>query len=270
MAIGLRRFLRDRSAVLCAVLLTVVVGQVGCQSVERVGDDFESHPIEGHVFLVRGLMDVFSLGLNEVSDDLVAKGYDAQVISGVTRGDLAKKIADAYDQGNLSTPIVVVGHSYGADDATRLTRKLNDRDVPVDKLILLDPTTPPTVPSNVAYCINIYRSSPATDWVPALRGIPVKADSESTTLINFDVNDAENPAYRKMSINHFSIEADDDIQALVINEVEAAFGRAQAFVPRQSEESEVAHDEAESVEESASHGKPMDSDSAEGDSAQRG
>jgi pimeloyl-ACP methyl ester carboxylesterase len=132
--------------------------------------------------------------------------------------DVSRKIKREHRAGTLTGPLVVVGHSYGADDAVRLVRSLNDESIEVTVLALIDPTTPPRIPPNVRRCFNIYKSSPATDWIPVLRGIAVKADSDDTVLVNYDVR-AHNDDGRFDYLDHFDIEESAAVQALVLEEV---------------------------------------------------
>lgn len=200
------------------VLLAFVMsaGQ-GCTSVSSVAAT-EPMPREGNVILVRGLMDVFSLGLHDIEDDLIAEGVNAHVVSGPRWPSVSDEIKREYSEGSLEGPLVIVGHSYGADDAVRLARSLGSENIRIDMLALIDPTTPPKVPANVVNCFNLYKSSPATDWIPLLRGIPVEAESESTQVVNFDIRD-HNEDGRFSWNNHFNIEEDGDVQAVIVEQV---------------------------------------------------
>ena len=63
-------------------------------------------------------------------------------------------------------PLVLVGHSWGADDQVRVAEMLGQNGIQVDLLVLIDPVTPPLVPPNVKRCYCIYKSHPVTDAVP--------------------------------------------------------------------------------------------------------
>ena len=89
--------------------------------------------------------------------------------------------------------------------------------------ILIEATKPGTVPSNVRYCFNIYESRPRTDWLPVLRGVVVRCDSESTYMINHDVRQQQT---RLRRLNHLNFATDPQLQTL------AAY---QAGAPSQSE-----------------------------------
>lgn len=198
------------------MLVLLFAGQ-GCTTVHNIAAT-EPMPREGNVILVRGLMDVFSLGLNDIEENLIAQGVNAHVVSGPRWASVSNAIKLEHKYGKLEGPLVIVGHSYGADDAVRLARSLKEDGIEVDVLALIDPTTPPKIPSNVGYCFNLYKSSPATDWVPLLRGIPVEVESSSTQLVNYDIRD-HNEDGRYDRNNHFNIEEDADVQQTIIEQV---------------------------------------------------
>lgn len=213
--------MKRRHPRLCSLIAALSLGVSamltgsGC-SVSRV----DPAPAErsGHVFFVRGLMDVFSLGLNDMADDLRAEGYQARTISGPRWPDLAGKIKKAQADGTLDGPLVIVGHSLGGDDAVRLARKLDTYGVPIDSLTIIDAPNPAEIPPNVARVVNIYKPH-GVDFVPIFRGVPVEARDPTTEVINFNLKDADDPALKKMSINHFSIEADKDIRQFVVDDI---------------------------------------------------
>ena len=182
---------------------------------------------KGRAVLVRGLMDVFSLGMNEIAETLAERGFEATAISGALRVEEGRRLIEQAEAGELPRPLVIAGHSYGGDDAVRLTRQLERAGVTVDKLILIDATTPPPVPGNVRKVFNIYKSSPGTDWVPALRGVPINdrrraSDLPATRVLNLDLRKADDPALRKVTINHFNIDASSRVQELVVEHALAA------------------------------------------------
>jgi pimeloyl-ACP methyl ester carboxylesterase len=129
---------------------------------------------------------------------------------------MAKKITADREQGAKSGPLVLSGHSWGADDAVRLARRLDKNGVRVDGLVLVDPTTPPRIPANVQLCVNFYRSRPSTDWMPWLRGVAVEAESPSTKIVNVDLRTSAAHSDISGKVNHFTIEANPEVQELVV------------------------------------------------------
>lgn len=175
----------------------------------------------GSTFMILGLWNFFSKGLLDVTNELNDEGHYARTLSGYAWRDIGDHIIRAEEAGELRRPLVLGGHSLGADKALKLADKLGRAGIVVDYVVLLDATNPPKVPSNVRRCHNIFLSHPATDWFPAFRGIAVKAESEETELINFNVRDAEDGPLKDIDFNHFDIESDPDIQALMVELIRA-------------------------------------------------
>ena len=205
------------------LVVCLVVGLltgVGCSSAPI---DYSQAKAErpGSTFLILGLWNFFSKGLVDVTDELNDEGYHALTLSGYSWRDIGDRIIRAENAGELRRPLVLGGHSLGADKALYLAEKLKDAGITVDYVVLLDATNPPKVPSNVKRCHNIYLSHPATDWIPAFRGISVKAQSAETEVINFDVRSAQSGALSEIDFNHFNIESDPDVQALMVDLIRA-------------------------------------------------
>ena len=175
----------------------------------------------GSTFLILGLWNFFSKGLVDVTDELDDEGYYARTLSGYAWKDIGDHIIRKERAGELERPLVLGGHSLGADKALYLSEKLEKAGIEVDYVILLDATNPPDVPANVKRCHNIFLSAPATDWFPAFRGIAVDAKKPQTELINFNVRHAESGPLSDIDFNHFDIESDPDIQALMVELIRA-------------------------------------------------
>lgn len=180
------------------------------------------------IILLRGLWNVFSMGMDVIAEDLQQKGYKAGVFPGNNWKPLARLIIDRSEAGELGPTLVISGHSYGADDAIRLARALGEYGVQVDALVLVDPTFPPKIPPNVEVTVNIYRSKPSTDWMPWLRGVAVKGADPSTRIINRDLRDSPENAELLEEIDHFTIEQHPAIQQMVIDEILAIFNEAES------------------------------------------
>lgn len=135
---------------------------------------------------------------------------------------LATYIATEYHAGRLNEPLVLVGHSIGADDQVRVARALSGANVPVDLLLLIDPTIPPHIPPNVIRCVNLYKSHPVTDPVPAFRGVRVIADDPNRTLIENVNLRRTDVGFDTSAINHFNIAKVRGLQDMVLAEIAKA------------------------------------------------
>ena len=97
----------------------------------------------GNVFLFRGIVGVFSTGLNQLGDEVNAAGVHADVFQDDQWPQLASMLVERYQGRTDAEPLVLVGHSWGADHILAIANRLNDAHVPVALVLTLDPVTPP-------------------------------------------------------------------------------------------------------------------------------
>src|SRR5438874_8140074 len=82
-------------------------------------------PRAGNVYLIRGWIGVFSAGIDSLGEKLNDRGMRAVVYQDDQWRELAEQISKEYrGKDNDAEPLVLVGHSYGADDVVRVARKL--------------------------------------------------------------------------------------------------------------------------------------------------
>jgi hypothetical protein len=111
----------------------------------------------GTVYLMRGLANVFSLGLDTLNDKLHAKGIDSIVTGYSGWQGIANKIEASYAKNKAATtPIVIIGHSFGADAAVYLSNQLNSKKIPVALVVTFDVVTDVKVSPNVRHVVNFY------------------------------------------------------------------------------------------------------------------
>jgi hypothetical protein len=123
------------------------------------------------VCLVRGYLDWYSTGIDELAAELRSRGISAEAF----REEQWSQVADALRM-HPHSPLVLIGFSYGADDVILISRRLDQAHLPVDLLITIDPVTPSNIPPNVKRCINYYEPNGFWDLFPWLRGVPVACD----------------------------------------------------------------------------------------------
>jgi len=155
-------------------------------------------------------------GASAFAMDLSDHGFAPKMILGEFYAAHAPRIANEYHSGMRNGPITIVGYSSGADYACRLCGSLEARGVPVATLVLVESTFGTNVPANVGLCVNMYTSRPATDWIPAFRGIPVQAVSPQTEVINLDAN-AEEELRWMTAYNHFTVASHSDTHVMLRN-----------------------------------------------------
>jgi hypothetical protein len=168
-----------------------------------------------HVYLLRGVLNIFSLGLDTIGARLQAQGIPVTVSNFVSWSSLADEAAIAYKAGRLKT-IVLVGHSSGATALPDMIAKLNRLGVPVKLAIGLDSVFKTKLSTGAERYINIYIGDGP--------GEPVKrADGFRGKLDNVDV--------RGSGVGHISIDKNEAIQRRVIAEIDAAIMRSRAPAP---------------------------------------
>lgn len=208
---------RGRLLALRILLLTIAAALSGCQfsaAPQRAAAP-AGPPRSGEVFLIRGLLGIFSTGMDQLQGELSRQGVRAVALQHSEGASAAQWIIDHYDPS--AGPLILVGHSLGADEAVAVARRLERARVPVDLLITLDPVTADPIPSNVRQAANYYRPG-AFDVVPALRGIPLKTRSGSpAVLYNVDLN--EHPELLEPGINHFSIDNNPRVQRIIVEQI---------------------------------------------------
>lgn len=113
-------------------------------------------PRTGEVYLMRGLMDVFSRGIDVMATKINRAGVYALNTSYTNWRAIADEIIARDKRGEVSYPIVIIGHSLGANDAPKMATYLGQRGVKVAYVVGFDPTEVGYVGKNVARVVNFY------------------------------------------------------------------------------------------------------------------
>ncbi|HEY2252606.1 MAG TPA: hypothetical protein VGH74_16145 [Planctomycetaceae bacterium] len=187
----------------------------GCYSPGPIGS--ASRP---NVIVLRGTAGYFP-NLADFEDKLLDEGVCPTVAYPEAYPAIAERLIGGRNRGRLTGPVVIVGYSSGANAAISLSRRLGEKGIDVDKLVLLEATTGERVPGNVVACFNIYKTQPWYDIVPAFGGIPVSKESAATTLVNYNVRDYNDGRFDWE--NHLTLAANPFIQDLLLDEVLVAF-----------------------------------------------
>ena len=165
----------------------------------------------GHIYLLRGLAGVFSTGLDVLDEKLVQRGYNATVHPHDFYNSLAEEAARLQKSGS---PIIIMGHSLGADAAIYMAEKMKTLGAPVALVVTFGPTTNLVAPSNVHQVVNYYTGSTLVSKGPGFRG----------SISNINLNSAPD-------INHMNIEKSNRLHASVISKIQAIAGRQRRVSP---------------------------------------
>jgi pimeloyl-ACP methyl ester carboxylesterase len=170
---------------------------------------------EPQVILIRGFLDWYSVGIDQLTDELRSTGIPAHAY----REEQWKDLSDAL-LANRPSPIVLIGFSYGADDVISIARRLDEHHLPVQLLITIDPVTPDAVPSNVSACINFYEPNGFWDLFPWLRGVPLQGDAGRTPE-NIDIRRRSD--LLEPNTSHGTIAGNPKIHAKIVELVQSAY-----------------------------------------------
>lgn len=215
----MRRFIVQRLVAVLAVVFWMVAA--GCVStrpgkLSRI-QPHSDKPQAGNVYMLRGFIGVFSSGIDALGHKINRAGVRAHVYQDDQWYLLAGRIRDQYENRPDPEPLVLIGHSYGADDVIRIARHLNEAGVQVDLLVTLDPVTPPAVPPNVRRAYNLYQSTGLWDTMPWLRGVPIYSN-DPVAVVNANIR-TDRPDLLYDNLNHFNIDKKPRIHDDVIHQV---------------------------------------------------
>ena len=167
-----------------------------------------------HVYLFRGLADVFSTGMDTLADEINKRGVSATAHSHTDWKSIANKAAENYKAGKEG-PIILIGHSLGADAVMEMADYLGDKGVPVALVVPFDATQSFPAAGNVARVVNLTQRDYAYMRPgPGFRG----------SLSNVDVSSDPN-------ISHTTIDKSPRLHARVISEILAVVGGLRMSAP---------------------------------------
>jgi hypothetical protein len=159
-----------------------------------------------HVYLLRGVLNIFSLGLDEIADKLRAQGIPVTIINYLGWSSLADEAAADYKSGRVRT-IILVGHSSGATVLPDMVARLDQLGAPVKLAIGLDSVFRTSLQGRVGRYINFYIANG--------NGEPVARTSHlHGTLENVNVQNVP-------GVGHLTIEKNEIMQRKVISAIDA-------------------------------------------------
>src|SRR5690348_12494901 len=167
-----------------------------------------------HVYLLRGLMNIFSLGMDTLCDQLNRRGVYATVHGYGEWQALADRAAVDFKAGKEG-PIILIGHSLGADAVMEMAAYLGRKGIPVALVVPFDGTQSFAASDNVARVLNLTQR----DYAYMRRGPGFHG-----TLANIDVS--SDP-----SIDHINIDKSPRLHARVVSEALAVVGGHRIATP---------------------------------------
>lgn len=159
----------------------------------------------GEVYLLRGLANVFSTGLDEINAKFKRRGVNTRVDNHSQWQNYANDIVARSQRNAVSYPIIIMGHSLGGNASVQMAKFLGDRGIPVAYVVAFDPTITTTVGQNVAEVVNYY--------------IPNQAGGEETNIVQEEPGSkaaVTNVDVRPIGVDHFNVEKNPELQVRVI------------------------------------------------------
>lgn len=167
----------------------------------------------GEVHTMRGGLGIFSKGMNQLRD-IVAEKYHISSWSTMwyNAGDVSRSIITRYYQQKNPRPIILIGHSLGANEQIKVARNLNAVGIPVALLVTVDAVSQTIIPPNVHYALNLYKPG----YVPMFSGLRLRAvDPNKTRIDNINVE-----TLKEVQVNHFTIDKDKVVQTIILDQIE--------------------------------------------------
>ena len=156
-----------------------------------------------HVVLLRGWFGVFSTGLDSIADQLRAQGIEVEVAGHLNWSTAVAEILRKRSAGQIG-PLVLVGHSQGANNVIDMARSLKPHNITVDLLVTLSPLLQNPIPANVVKAINYY----APGW-----GQPITADRGfHGKIVNLNFSN-------DLSITHMTVTQSARVQSEIVREI---------------------------------------------------
>jgi hypothetical protein len=166
------------------------------------GPSAASAASRAHVYLFRGLADIFSTGMDTLADEINKRGVYATSHSHTEWKTLADQAAVDYKAGKEG-PIILIGHSLGADAVMEMADYLGDKGVPVALVMPFDGTQSFPASANISRVVNFTQRDYAyMRKGPGFRG----------TLVNVDLSSDPN-------IGHLNIDKSARLHARAIAEI---------------------------------------------------
>jgi hypothetical protein len=186
-----------------AVVVLLMMLPVG--AVASPGNAAASDASSTHVYLLRGVLNIFSLGLDEIASKLRQQGFNVTITNYIYWSSLADEAAAEYRSGRTRT-IVLVGHSSGATALPDMVARLDRLGAPVKLAIGLDSVFRTSLSGHVGRYINFYVANGNGEAVAKTRQFRGE-------LENVDVG--------RLGMAHLTIDKSEIMQRKVISAIDA-------------------------------------------------
>jgi hypothetical protein len=190
------------TAIILALLLLPIAGSPATAA--TAGSD-------AHVYLLRGVLNIFSLGMDDIAAKLQQQGINVTVANYLSWESLADEAAAEYRSGRVRT-IILVGHSSGATVLPNMAERLDQLGASVKLAIGLDSVFQTSIAGHVGRYLNFYVANGAGTQVARTKQFH---------------GDLENVDVGGMGVGHLTIDKNLAMQQKVIGAIDSVvFSRA--------------------------------------------
>ncbi|MDJ0612266.1 MAG: hypothetical protein QNJ29_01215 [Rhizobiaceae bacterium] len=176
----------------------------------------------GEIYLMRGLANVFSRGIDQMAKDLRARGYDAANFSYAQWQEIADDVVARSKKKRVSYPVIIVGHSLGGNESSKFANYLAERGVPVSLIVAFDPVETGYVGPGIGKVINYYLPKSADNRI-------LSKDGFKGEISNVDVT--VDP-----DITHTNVDKNPEFQAATLKSIQNLTKKLRKPVVRDQDE----------------------------------
>ena len=159
------------------------------------------------VYLLRGLTNVLSPGIDQLAEELPKRNISATVANHLFSSSLATEAIQDCKSGRVGS-IILVGHSLGASAAVSMAEQLQQAGLHVALMVTFDPIFRTTVPDNVHLLRNFYFSN-------GVGAVVRRGEHFHGLLQNVDLKS-------NSELGHVSVTTSPSIQKQVMKDIMAA------------------------------------------------
>ena len=110
----------------------------------------------GEIYFMRGLANIFSLGLDAFAKEVSAMGIENCVFNHTHWQAVVNDIVERSYRNQVNEPVIIIGHSLGANIAPTMASQIGSQNIKVRYVVMMDPVEPTRVGFNVDEIINYY------------------------------------------------------------------------------------------------------------------
>jgi len=136
----------------------------------------------GEIYLMRGLANVFSRGIDRLASQMRNAGYDAVNFSYAQWQPVAEEIVLRANRKKVSYPIVIIGHSLGGNESSKFANYLAEHGVKIDRVYTFDPVETGYVGKDIKKVVNYYLPKQANNIILAKDGFTGTIENRDVTV----------------------------------------------------------------------------------------